>query len=308
MKISVVVPCHNAANTIAQTLQSVAAQSYAPLEILVVNDASTDNSRAQIENCGVPVTVIEADVGNAGAARNVGIARATGDWIALLDADDTWFPGHLEQAARLLQGGGDVAYMANHCFRSARGDAPIPDTLAHRIADARGLSGEEWLQFLVRHFHFGHSTVLYQRARLEQVGGYDESFPRLEDLDLWLRMLDGHTWAYGAQVAMAYRLDTPNSMSKDQIKSEHFYVHALFKNRASYPIPEMRILTERAARRSMGLSFVDGTSRQFRMVRRTARRHLPRAWRLFYAAAPLLRAPIRHAVRLRRRWIWRDQA
>ena len=306
MKISVVVPCHNAGQTIAQTLQSIAAQRFAPHEIIVVDDASTDDSLAQIARSGVAVTLVSSTARRASAARNAGIARASGDWIALLDADDVWFPNHLEQAQRLLPGGDDVAYMANHLFRSARGDAPIPDSLRHQITQSRGgLTGEEWLQLLVKHFHFGHSTVLYQRARLQQVGGFDESYERLEDLDLWLRMLDGHTWTYGAEVAMAYRTDTPNSLSKNMIKSEFFYLKTLLKNRAAYPFDEMQILIRRLARRATSLGFVDGTRAQFGAALKLSRPYLAPQWRVFYALAPLVQTPLRLVVRLRRRWVWR---
>lgn len=307
MQFSVVVPCHNAATSIGQTLQSIAAQTFSPLEIIVVDDASTDDSRAQIAASGVQVTLIEADVRNAGAARNLGIARARGDWVALCDADDVWFAHHLQQAAQLLADGGDVAYMANHCLLDAAGQRPLPDSTRHRLESGGGRTGEQWLEELVNGFHFGHSTVIYRREALNEIGGFDESFARQEDLDLWLRALANGTWAYGAACAVAYRVDTPGSMSKAVVKSAYFYIRALLKNCEPLACGAMQTLIARNARHALSLAFVDGTRADFREVWRLVRRQISPKLRAFYALAILVRPLARGAIRLKRRWVWRGQ-
>src|SRR5437660_9457805 len=102
LRVSVIMPCHNAGPWIGDALRSVAAQSLPAHEILVIDDRSSDDSVAQIERSGVPVKLLRSDAGNAAATRNVGIEAATGDWLALLDADDVWYPNHLARAAELL--------------------------------------------------------------------------------------------------------------------------------------------------------------------------------------------------------------
>ena len=310
MKFSVVVPCHNAATTIAQTLQSIAAQTLAPHEIIVVDDSSSDDSRAQIaqfeRKSGVAVRVCEANVSGAGAARNIGIERATGDWIALCDADDVWFPHHLQQAAELLRDGSDVAYMADHCLLSDAGESPLPASVAHRINESDGgKSGAQWLDVLAGGFHFGHSTVIYRRQHLEKIGAFDANFERQEDLDLWLRAVASGTWAYGARGAMAYRTDTPGSLSKNVVKSEIFYLRALLGNRALLGGTAMQTLIARSARRALSLAFVDGSRADFRVARALAWPHIAPKLRAFYALAPVARPLLRGAIRLKRRWVWR---
>lgn len=306
LKISVVVPCHNAAATIAQSLRAIAAQTLAPHEIIVVDDSSTDDSIAQIMASGVAVTLESARVTNAGAARNVGIARARGDWIALCDADDAWFPHHLQQAAEVLAGGEDVAYMANHCWLSAAGEVPLPASMSHRDLPTGGArAGAQWLDILVDGFHFGHSTVIYRRDFVRAIGAFDASFERQEDLDLWLRAIGGGTWAYGAREAMAYRTDTPGSLSKNLVKSEYFYLRALLDNRAAFPGQNMATLIARNARRALSLAFVDGSRADFRAARRLARLHVSPTMRAFYALAPVARPLLQSAIRLKRRWVWR---
>ena len=313
MKFSVVVPCHNAATTLAQTLQSIAAQTLLPHEIIIVNDNSTDGSRSCAEriarDCGVPVRIYDAKLGCAGAARNLGIARASGDWIALCDADDVWFPHHLQQATDVLNAGKNVAYMANHCLLSAAGEAPLPTSVQHRLeTSGGGKSGAQWLDILARGFHFGHSTVIYRRDYLQKIGAFDSTFERQEDLDLWLRAIGGGTWAYGAQSAMAYRIDTPGSLSKNVVKSEIFYLRALLKNRAALEGETMRNLIASHARHALSLAFVDGSRADFRAARALAWPHVAPRLRVFYRLARFARPLLGGAIRLKRRWIWRHHS
>lgn len=306
MKFSVVVPCHNAAATIAQTLHSIAAQTLAPHEILVIDDASTDDSRAQIEASGVEITLVGANVRNAGAARNLGIERASGDWIALCDADDVWSPHHLEQAAQTLEGGDDVAYMANHSLLDADGESPLPDSIKHRVDAGGGKTGVQWVELLEGGFHFGHSTVIYRRETLQKIGGFDPKFERQEDLDLWLRAISHGAWAYGARSAAAYRVDTAGSLSKAVIKSAYFYMPALLNNRAPLESEALRTLIARNARHALSLAFVDGSRDDFNAAWRMARPHISPRLRAFYALARLIRPLARGAIRLKRRWVWRN--
>ena len=308
MQFSVVIPCHNAATSIGQTLRSVAAQTLAPHEIIVVDDNSTDNSRAEIEKSGVDVTLIAASFGNAGAARNLGIEQASGDYVALCDADDLWFAHHLQQAAQVLSGGADIAYMANHCLLDANGQTDLPAANRHYIAESGGgKTGEAWIDELVGGFHFGHSSVIYRRDILQKIGGFDVDFERQEDLDLWLRAIGGGTWAYGAQSAMAYRVDSAGSLSKAVIKSAYFYVRALLKNRAYFSGAALQTLIARNARHALSLAFVDGTRADFEAAWRLTRPHLSPGVRAFYRVARPLQFAARGAIRLKRRWVWRGQ-
>ena len=263
--------------------------------------------RARIAASGVEVVLLTANFGNAGAARNLGIERASGDWIALCDADDLWFPHHLQQAAQVLTGGDDVAYMANHCLLEADVQSELPDSNRHHVESGGGKSGEAWLNELVKGFHFGHSSVIYRRDFIQKIGGFDESFERQEDLDLWLRAISRGTWAYGAQSAMAYRVDSAGSLSKAVIKSAIFYLRALLKNREYCVGAAMRMLIARNARHALSLAFVDGTRADFSAAWSLARPHISPRLRLFYRVARPLRPLARGAIRLKRRWVWRGQ-
>src|SRR5262245_41477666 len=114
MKFSVIMPCHNASAWITDALVSADAQLYQPHEIIVIDDASTDDSLVKIAKSGIDVKILHTNYRNAAAARAHGIAQATGDWIAFLDADDIWYPHHLQRARDMLQNTDDVGFLANH--------------------------------------------------------------------------------------------------------------------------------------------------------------------------------------------------
>jgi glycosyltransferase involved in cell wall biosynthesis len=98
MKISVVIPAYNAAAFLPRSIASVRAQTLQPVEVIVVDDGSTDDTTAVA--AGLGVRVITRTNSGPSAARNTGIQMASGDWIALLDADDRWSPEKLERQAK----------------------------------------------------------------------------------------------------------------------------------------------------------------------------------------------------------------
>jgi len=100
--VSVVIPCYNAAPFLRETLESVLAQTHPPLEVVVVDDGSTDDSSRIAESFGPPVRVIRQQNQGESVARNRGIAAARGEWVALLDADDVWEPRKLEMQITAL--------------------------------------------------------------------------------------------------------------------------------------------------------------------------------------------------------------
>ena len=256
MRFSVVIPCYNAGPWIQSALRSVAAQTVPAHEIIVVDDGSTDDSVARIESSGVGLRLLHTRRANAAGARNAGIQAAGGDWIALLDADDVWYPNHLARAAALLGGsdpdpgywvpdrvppgvpGAPVAFMAAHDCINVRGE-PVPMASGFKCAiyaPTRGLGQRRFLQEIVGGLHFGHSTVVYRRDRLLEVGTFDVEQTCRQDIDLWLRVIRGRTWCYDTTKAAAYRTNTPGSISRDLVRCEYYYLRAAEEFRG-LPLP-----------------------------------------------------------------------
>ncbi|MBK1692156.1 glycosyltransferase family 2 protein [Ectothiorhodospira mobilis] len=187
--ISVVIPAFNAAGYIGQALESVATQEMADLEVIVVDDGSTDGT-AEVVAEGFPwVTLLRKENGGAGSARNLGVAHARGGHVAFLDADDVWLPGKLQAQWSCLQGEPHCRFCCTafeHWFpEGGETDVAQPGT-GEMVLDPER-SGWVYHLLLLDCFVWT-STVLVERRLLEQVGGFDESLRLGQDYDLWLRI------------------------------------------------------------------------------------------------------------------------
>jgi glycosyltransferase involved in cell wall biosynthesis len=193
--ITVVIPCHNAAKYIAATLRSVLAQPACQLEVLVIDDGSTDGSADLVEQSFSQVRVLRQANQGVAAARNHGIAQAGHEWIAFVDADDIWLPGKLQAQWSRLQDQPE----ARMCYTGwkvwpTHEVEPDPALMAQLSAQAnssdppqrRGPSG--WIYpELLNDCVVWTSTVLAQRSLLQELAGFDASLHVGEDYDLWLR-------------------------------------------------------------------------------------------------------------------------
>lgn len=310
MEISVIIPCHNAGRWIATALRSAARQTYPAHEIIVIDDASDDNSIAQIEESGVSVTLLRTDVRNAATARNIGIEAASGDWIALLDADDIWYPDHLTRATELLSKNSDVAFMSNHDWIGLEDEClPVPEEFRCKLTSPRsGMDIGQYFHLLESGFHFGHSTVLYRRDRVRAVGMFDPSQRRRHDSDLWFRMIADRTWTYDTVKSAAYRENTPGSLSKEEMECDYFYLRSLVKNLELVRSPLYRKHLAQEARRAMGIAFANGPSEHLTLVRDLAWSHLSTRYRLFYRCASVCPGLARELIRLKRKVLARGNA
>jgi glycosyltransferase involved in cell wall biosynthesis len=182
--VSVVIPSYNAAAFLAEAVASVRAQTYPAAEVVVVDDASPDRSADVAESLGARVVRQEANRGPS-AARNRGVAVATGDVVAFLDADDAWLPWHLELCVAAL-GANPRAAVA--CTEPIPWGAQPPSRPA---APRFEVPGDATLALLGESF-VEQAGAVVRRAAVAEAGGYDESRRYAEDYDLWLRIASHH--------------------------------------------------------------------------------------------------------------------
>ncbi|HEY9109121.1 MAG TPA: glycosyltransferase [Roseateles sp.] len=187
-QVSVVIPCFNAEPYIAATLRAVLAQQGAELEVIVVDDGSTDNSVRVVSEAFPEVRLISQPNAGVAAARNTGIAAARHEWIAFCDADDIWLPGKLAAQFDCLAAstGTRMCYTAWEVWPSDTPE-PSPDVVAG-LAGVRKAGATGWLYpELLLDCVVWTSTVLARRDLFDEIGVFDTGLRIGEDYDLWLR-------------------------------------------------------------------------------------------------------------------------
>jgi hypothetical protein len=305
---SVIIPCYNCGPWIGRALRSVARQSCSPREIIVIDDGSTDDSLKQVRDSGVDVRLLRGEHAGAAAARNRGIEEATGDWIAFLDADDYWYADHLEQAARLIRRGDDVAVtgMIDLFRKDDPDDVRRPANEWTLLEPSTGLADVEYIRCCLRKPRLSFISTLVLRSRLEEVGGFDAAQERRHDVEMWLRLIQGHTWAFNPAYTAAHQDDTPGSISQNRLSCEGYVLRAYLRNRDRFPFPEMTELVQRQARRvaSCALTDGDGTDREEAME--LARPHLSPGDRRLFGCFGAMPGAYRGLNRIRR-WLLRPR-
>ena len=202
--VSVIIPTRNRALLLRRTLESVLKQSTENLEVIVVDDGSTDGSGAVAAAMDPRVSVIRnPESAGVSVARNRGIASASGEWIAFCDDDDLWAPNKLqEQLTAADTAGANWVYAGdvnvNDQLRVlSGGPPPDPADVMARLPRCNPLAS-------------GGSNVVVRSNILAEVGGFDPALRRTEDWDLWIRIAQKGPPAYVRKPLVAYRFHRGN--------------------------------------------------------------------------------------------------
>ena len=221
--VSVVIPTFNRASRLEVALESVLAQSLPPLEVIVVDDGSTDETRELVSaKFAGHVSYYYQPNRGVSAARNLGIQRSTGNWIAFLDSDDEWLPDKLQRQVDALQSNSQYRFCHTDEIWIRNGRRVNP---ANKHQKYGGYIFERCLPLCV----ISPSSVLLHRDCFNEIGCFDEGLPACEDYDFWLR--------YCARYPVLY-VDTPllvkHGGHKDQLSRcfwgmDRFRIQALVK-------------------------------------------------------------------------------
>ncbi|MDO6391150.1 glycosyltransferase family 2 protein [Pontibacter sp. BT731] len=220
MEVSIVMPAYNAANTIAESIESVLKQTYKNWELIIVNDCSTDQTASIAKNyCAnnSKIRLLTHDVNKGlSASRNTAISHAQGKWICFLDSDDVWHHEKLELQCEF--------HMQNETFLISHTN--LEYFCADRVIKRPWKSFTEitypktghLLPTLYYKNPIGVLTVMVEKDLLLKVGGFDISLPTLEDNDLWIRIAEkGTRFGYLSKVLAYYRISNgslSNSINK----------------------------------------------------------------------------------------------
>jgi glycosyltransferase involved in cell wall biosynthesis len=208
--VTVVIPAYNAADTIRRALDSVFRQAYRPIEVIVVDDASQDNTADVGRTYGrAEVRLISLAQNRGESSVNAGIEAARGDFVAFLDADDEWLEGKLEKQLAVLRANPQMSFVTcggafvDHQGRRLRefGLNPLP------------LAPDQMWRALLARTLVAKPCVVARRSAISAAGFFDPSLAVGGDQDMWIRLaLVGEVGSVPEILVKAY--DTPNSLTK----------------------------------------------------------------------------------------------
>lgn len=205
-KVSIITPLYNGERFVGRTIESVLAQTYGDWEMIVINDGSKDSGPEIVNNyCKKDdrIKLFNQENGGSASARNNGIRRATGRYIALLDADDTWMPKFLESQLRLMKETGALLVYGSH-FRIDENENEI---LKPFIVPAR-------IEYrdLLKTCYISCLTGLYDTSKYGKVYLHEEFRSLRDDYVYWLEIIRKCSFACGNQeIIGSYRIFTQST-------------------------------------------------------------------------------------------------
>jgi glycosyltransferase involved in cell wall biosynthesis len=205
--VSVVIPCYGQAAYLAEAIESVLAQTYAQVEVVVVDDGSPDNAARVAGRFPWVRCVRQANAGLA-AARNAGIRESEGELLVFLDSDDRLLPRAIEVGVEELRSHPEAAFAFGRYRRIAGDGQRLQDDEQPR-SDA-----DPYATFLRYNYAGVPATGVFRRSALEEVGNFDETLPQAEDYDLNLRLARRFPVRAHAEEVVEYRVHG-GSMSQD---------------------------------------------------------------------------------------------
>lgn len=285
--ISVIVPLFNKRDEVGSTLRSVLAQTYPPVEVIVVDDGSTDGSAEAVRAVGSPLVrlVVQPNAG-VSVARNRGAAQAQGEYLAFLDADDCWEPGYLAEIAALIRefpGCGIYSTAFWAVGREGRFPAPCPER--------RGVVDNFFRDSAHRYISIPSASVVPRRI-FEEAGGFPAGMKIGEDLYLWVKIARRRPVCFSPARLVCYSKTAANRSAAIYTPEQTAFSFEQLYDPAA-PVEEREFIARAALGKALVLSAKGGTDDAARAIRafsftRTYRRTLrkvrvlnalPAAWR-----------------------------
>ena len=187
-RCSVIIPAYNGESHVAATIESVLNQTYRDFEIVVVDDGSTDGTPEVLESFGSKIVHITQPNQGVSAARNTGFQHATGELLALIDADDLWFPRRLERMVGFLDDNPLLGFATSDAYLRYE-ETPSTKTYYKDLVRCPELPDNQ--AYAIAQHNFVFTMVVIRERLLQQHGGFDENLAVAEDWDLWIRFIHG---------------------------------------------------------------------------------------------------------------------
>jgi len=235
-RVSVIIPSYNTADLIAACLDSVLAQTYTDFEAIVVNDGSPDTPDLEkvLEPYRHAIVYIKQENKRAAGARNNAIRQARGEFVAFLDSDDSWTPGHLSAQMQLFAEDPSLDLVYSNALLvgdPAREQEFMEKCPSHGPATFAAL--------IMEHCQIPISTVVARKHTLVEAGLFDERLPRCDDYDMWVRSaFCGARIKYSRKVQARLFIGRPGSLGQSRSKMAEAYWRILEKTGQTLPLQE----------------------------------------------------------------------
>jgi len=201
VRVSAVVPAYNRADYLAEALDSALAQAFDGLEVVVVDDGSTDATPEVLRRYGERIRVHRQENAGQSAAVNRGVDLARGEFVAFLDSDDAWLPGKLARAVPLLEAEPAAALLYAAVEMMDAAGRAVADPRPPRRTPSGAVLGHLLEENFVR-----TPTAVFRREAFLAAGGYDPALRCVNDWDMWLRLATGRPVLRDPAPAARYRL------------------------------------------------------------------------------------------------------
>lgn len=237
MKFSVVIPLFNKQSHIVRTINSVLGQTHEKFELIIVDDGSTDDSYDRANRIKDDrIRLIRQMNSGVSAARNRGIEEAKNEYIAFLDADDTWEKDYLKSINELIINYSEAAvFGTSYQYYNSRKDV-YPNKSYYKFP-------ENWMGIIDNFFMYIDypiicaSCVTVKKSALDKIGGFNVNLKLGEDRDVWCRLALNYKIAYYNRLCAVYHRDSENMVTRNKIdieKSFSNYVEELYLENEKY--------------------------------------------------------------------------
>ena len=230
MKISAVIPVYNRAEMVRRAIESVLNQTILPMEIIVVNDGSTDDTPTILNQYANRIQIINQENNGVSSARNTGIKAASGEWVAFLDSDDEWLPDRIENGLKFHEQNPQYRIFQSEEIWIRRGKRVNKKKIHQKYG---GRIFKQCLPLCI----VSPSAVLIETSLFNEMGYFDEKMTVCEDYDLWLRIAKKFEIGLNPVLGVIKYGGHPGQLSAKYWGMDHFRVRALEKQAGDSSLP-----------------------------------------------------------------------
>jgi len=221
-KVSIIIPTYNQSQYLEEAIESVLNQTYKNIEIIIVDDGSTDNTSEVVKSFDNKIIYIQQKNKGASGARNTGIKKANGQYIAFLDADDMWLKNKLEKQIEFIQNNPEIGLLGTGCYQMI----DMSKMIHKKIFPAKN---EILQKDLIKYNPFIQSSVMIKKDVFNHIDLYDEKFKESEDYDLWLRIAQKYKVA-NLEQSLVTKKYYAKGLSKDKDNKQLYFALKAKKN------------------------------------------------------------------------------